>query len=76
MTDYEYIFRQVKKFYYTKWDDEELKKCVDKLPSLSREELFTVSEQMVGRCKSITRGDSLRTRQKADRKREIRLNNK
>ena len=42
MTDYEYIFRQMKKFYYTKWDDEELKKCVDMLPSLSREELFSL----------------------------------
>lgn len=40
MTDYEYIFRQAKKFYYTKWDDEELRKCVDMLPTLERDELL------------------------------------
>lgn len=40
MTDYEYIFRQAKKFYYTKWDEEELRKCVDMLPSLEHEELL------------------------------------
>lgn len=39
MTDYEYIVRQAKKFYYTKWDDEELRKCVDMLPSLEHDEL-------------------------------------
>lgn len=42
MTNYEYIFRQMKKFHYTKWDDEELRKCVDMLPSLSRQELFSL----------------------------------
>ena len=40
MTDYEYIFRQAKKFYYTKWDDEELRKCVDMLPALEHDELL------------------------------------
>lgn len=39
MTDYEYIIRQEKKFYYTKWDDEELRKCVDMLQSLEHDEL-------------------------------------
>ena len=38
MTDYEYIFQQVKKAHYSGWDDEELRKCVDMLPTLSREE--------------------------------------
>lgn len=42
MTNCEYIFRQAKKFHYTKWDEEELRKCVDMLPSLSREELFSL----------------------------------
>ena len=42
MTNYEYIFRQMKKFHYMKWDEEELRKCVDMLPSLSREELFSL----------------------------------
>lgn len=39
MTDLEYIIRQEKKFYYTKWDDEELRKCVDMLQSLEHDEL-------------------------------------
>lgn len=39
MKDYEYIIKQAKKFYFTKWDDEELRKCVDMLPKLSRQEL-------------------------------------
>ncbi len=29
MTDYEYILTQVKKYHFTKWDDEELRKCVE-----------------------------------------------
>ena len=39
MTDYEYIIIQVKKFHFSKWDDGELRKCVDMLPKLSRQEL-------------------------------------
>ncbi len=42
MTDYEYIFKQAKKFYYSVWPDEELRKCVDMLPNLSREELISL----------------------------------
>ena len=38
MTDYEYIYQQVKKAHYKGWDDEELRKCVEMLPTLSREE--------------------------------------
>ncbi len=38
MTDYEYIIQQVKKFHYSGWNDEELRKCVDMLPRLSREQ--------------------------------------
>ena len=39
MTDYEYIINQVKKSHFSKWDDGELRKCVDMLPKLSRQEL-------------------------------------
>lgn len=39
MTDYEYIFNQAKKFHYAGWNDEELRKCVELLPNLTREEL-------------------------------------
>ena len=38
MTDYEYIYQQMKKAHYKGWSDEELRKCVDVLPILSREE--------------------------------------
>ena len=38
MTDYEYIIQQVKRFHFTGWDDEELRKCVDMLPGLTREQ--------------------------------------
>ena len=39
MTNYEYIFQQVKKFHFSGWDGEELRKCGDMLPTLSRQEL-------------------------------------
>ena len=42
MTDYEYILKQARKFHYSKWTDEELRKCVEMLPNLSREELTTL----------------------------------
>ena len=32
----------MKKFHYTTWDESELRKCVDMLPSLSREDLFSL----------------------------------
>ena len=38
MTDFEYIVQQVKKFHYKGWDDEELRKCVEMLPGLTREQ--------------------------------------
>ena len=43
MTDYEYILKQARKFHYSKWTDEELRKCVDMLPNLSREELTALT---------------------------------
>lgn len=43
MTDYEYILQQAKKAHYSKWNDEELRKCVDMLPNLSRQELITLT---------------------------------
>ena len=42
MTDYEYIYQQAKKFHFSGWKDEELRKCVDMLPTLSRQELFSL----------------------------------
>ena len=42
MTDCEYIFQQVKKFHFSGWNDEELRKCVDMLPNISRQELISL----------------------------------
>ena len=39
MTDYEYILQQARKSHYSRWDDAELRKCVDMLTGLSRQEL-------------------------------------
>ena len=38
MTDYEYIIQEMKKAHYSGWSDEELRKCVDMLPGLTREQ--------------------------------------
>ena len=38
MTDYEYIINQVKKSHFSGWDATELRKCVDMLPGLTREQ--------------------------------------
>ena len=43
MTDYEYILLQAKKFHFTGWNDEKLRKCVDMLPNLTRQELITLT---------------------------------
>ena len=42
MTDFEYIYQQVKLAHYKGWNDEELRKCVDMLIGLTHEELFTL----------------------------------
>ena len=42
MTDYEYIIKQAKLFHYKGWEAGELRKCVDMLPSLSRQELLSL----------------------------------
>ena len=54
MTDYEYIFQQVKKFHFSGWDDEELRKCVDMLPTLSREQqLALYRSKWIGHEKAL-----------------------
>ena len=42
MTDLEYILQQAKLFHYKGWEAGELRKCVDMLPNLSREELSSL----------------------------------
>ena len=48
MTDYEYIYQQIKKAHYSGWDDEELRKCVDMLIGLTHEQL-AIYQQMAER---------------------------
>ena len=42
MTDFDYILQQAKKAHYSGWDDVELRKCVDMLAGLSRQELTSL----------------------------------
>ena len=42
MTDYEYILQQVKLFHYKGWESGELRKCVDMLETLTRQELVSL----------------------------------
>ena len=42
MTDYEYIIKQARKFHYSRWTDEELRKCLDMLIGLDRQELVSL----------------------------------
>lgn len=42
MTDFEYILQQVKLFHFKGWESGELRKCVDMLPKLSRQELTSL----------------------------------
>ena len=42
MTDYEYIIKQTRMFHYSKWTDEELRKCIDMLVGLDRQELVSL----------------------------------
>lgn len=42
MTDYEYIVQQVKRAHYSGWDDEVLRKCVDMLSGLTREQQLSI----------------------------------
>ena len=42
MTEYEYIVKQVKLFHFKGWEAGELRKCVDMLPNLSRQELVSL----------------------------------
>ena len=55
MSDFEYILNQAKKSHFNGWDAKELRKCVDMLPSLSREELF-----MLYRSKWIDEGKTIK----------------
>ena len=42
MTDYEYIIQQTKRAHYSGWNDEVLRKCVEMLPGLTREQQLRI----------------------------------
>ncbi len=42
MTDFEYILQQAKIFHYKGWEDSELRRCVDMLQNMSRQELLAL----------------------------------
>lgn len=42
MTDYEYIMAQCRKYHLQDWDDQELRKCLDMLPNIPREQLISL----------------------------------
>jgi hypothetical protein len=55
MTELEYILKQVKFFHYKGWETGELRKCVDMLPKLSREELLALY-----RSRWVSEGDPIK----------------
>ena len=57
MTNFEYIIKQAKFFHYKGWEEGELKKCLDMLDELSREELVSLHT-----CKWIRNGNVLKER--------------
>ena len=42
MTEYEYIIQQVKRAHYSGWNDEELRKRVEMMPGLTREQQLSI----------------------------------
>ena len=42
MTDYEYIMGKCREYHFTKWNEDELRRCQEVLPNLTREELVSI----------------------------------
>lgn len=55
MDNYAYIVNECKKAFYGKWDEQAIKDCVSRLPSLSREELVLLLS-----CRWLTKQDEVR----------------
>lgn len=54
MTDFEYILQNAKLFHYKGWEEGELRKCIDLLPNLTREELLALyTNRWVDGAKSL-----------------------
>ena len=55
MDNYAYIVNECKKAFYGNWDEQAIKDCVSRLPSLSREELVLLLS-----CRWLTKQDEVR----------------
>ena len=53
MKDFDYILQQAKKAHYSGWNDEELRKFVDMLPSISRQELVLLYSRWLSHDKPL-----------------------
>lgn len=42
MTDYEYILGKCRKYHFTKWNEDDLRRCQELLPNLTREEMVNI----------------------------------
>ena len=42
MSNFEFIIKQAKLFHFNGWKDEDMRECMDMLPTLSRPELFSL----------------------------------
>lgn len=55
MNNYAYIINECKKAFYGKWEEQAIKACVSRLPSLSHEELVNLMS-----CRWLTKQDEVR----------------
>ena len=55
MNNYAYIINECKKAFYGKWEEQAIKACISRLPSLSHEELVHLMS-----CRWLTKQDEVR----------------
>ena len=55
MNNYAYIINECKKAFYGKWEEQAIKACISRLPSLSHEELIHLMS-----CRWLTKQDEVR----------------
>lgn len=55
MNNYAYIINECKKAFYGKWEEQAIKACISRLPSLSHDELVSLMS-----CRWLTKKDEVR----------------
>lgn len=55
MNNYAYIINECKKAFYGKWEEQAIKACISRLPSLSHDELVNLMS-----CRWLTKQDEVR----------------